>query len=149
MSREVKRVAVDFGWPRKKVWPGYCFTTPDCQVATCPDADGSELPWSKEAMCAFHRAIWDAPFVALDPPTGEGWQLWETVSEGSPISPVFRDREGLIDWIASSMYDDSRVGPPLSREQAERFVDAGWAPSGIWVPGEGFFANEHTVGATP
>ena len=24
-----------------------------------------------------------------EPPMGEGWQLWETVSEGSPVSPVF------------------------------------------------------------
>jgi hypothetical protein len=30
-----------------------------------------------------------------EPPAGEGWQLWETASEGSPVSPVFPDADGL------------------------------------------------------
>lgn len=33
-----------------------------------------------------------------DPPTGEGWQLWETVSEGSPLSPVFQTPNALAEW---------------------------------------------------
>ena len=33
-----------------------------------------------------------------DPPTGDGWQLWETTSEGSPSSPVFATAEALADW---------------------------------------------------
>jgi len=33
-----------------------------------------------------------------EPPTGDGWQLWETVSEGSPVSPVFATAEELADW---------------------------------------------------
>ena len=24
-----------------------------------------------------------------EPPIGDGWQVWETVSEGSPVTPVF------------------------------------------------------------
>lgn len=31
-----------------------------------------------------------------EPPTGEGWQLWETVSEGSPITPVFPSADALV-----------------------------------------------------
>lgn len=32
------------------------------------------------------------------PPTGDGYQLWETTSEGSPKSPVFESMEGLAAW---------------------------------------------------
>ena len=35
-----------------------------------------------------------------EPPAGEGWQLWETVSEGSPISRVFETAEALAEWMS-------------------------------------------------
>lgn len=62
-----------------------------------------------------------------EPPEGEGWQYWETVSEGSPISPVFATREGLVEWLTTD-YHWGASGP-LTREQAESMVSAGWAPS--------------------
>lgn len=33
-----------------------------------------------------------------EPPSGDGWQLWETTSEGSPNSPVFATAEELAAW---------------------------------------------------
>lgn len=33
-----------------------------------------------------------------EPPEGEGYQLGETVSEGSPVSPVLGSAEGLAEW---------------------------------------------------
>jgi len=36
----------------------------------------------------------------IDPPTGEGYQLWETTIDGSPISPVFKSLEKLCQWAA-------------------------------------------------
>lgn len=35
-----------------------------------------------------------------DPPAGEGYQLWEDCSEGSPVSPVFTSLEELCAWCA-------------------------------------------------
>lgn len=35
---------------------------------------------------------------SYEPPTGEGWQLWETVSEGSPISVVCATADELAEW---------------------------------------------------
>lgn len=35
-----------------------------------------------------------------EPPKGSGWQLWETTSEGSPVSPVFKTAEELASWCA-------------------------------------------------
>ena len=34
----------------------------------------------------------------FDPPKGEGYQLWETTSEGSPSSPVFETLDALCEW---------------------------------------------------
>ncbi len=35
-----------------------------------------------------------------EPPAGEGYQLWETTSEGSPSSPVFSTLDELCSWCA-------------------------------------------------
>lgn len=35
---------------------------------------------------------------SIDPPTGDGFQLWETTSEGSPSSPVFDNMDKLAKW---------------------------------------------------
>jgi hypothetical protein len=37
-------------------------------------------------------------WTPTEPPTGEGWQLWETTSEGSPVSPVFASARELAAW---------------------------------------------------
>lgn len=60
-----------------------------------------------------------------DPPEGEGWQLWETVSEGSPISPVFATADELAGWMS----DPARKEDWLPLPAAQKFVADGWAPS--------------------
>lgn len=56
------------------------------------------------------------------PPEGDGWQLWETVSEGSPVSPVFETAGELAAWMVGS-------GQASTPEGARKFVEAAWAPS--------------------
>jgi hypothetical protein len=41
-------------------------------------------------------------WTETEPPEGKGWQLWETCSEGSPVSPVFETAEALADWCADN-----------------------------------------------
>ena len=43
------------------------------------------------------RAEYDK-WEPTEPPAGDGWQLWETTSEGSPVSPVFTTAEELARW---------------------------------------------------
>lgn len=62
----------------------------------------------------------------VDPPTGEGWQLWETTTEGSPMSPVFVTAEELAGWM-SAPERDKRNWVPF--DTALEFIKAGWAPS--------------------
>lgn len=58
--------------------------------------------------CAGTATLWPSPeieqqcesWVETDPPTGDGYQLWQTTSEGSPISPVFDTLDKLCAWAA-------------------------------------------------
>lgn len=68
---------------------------------------------------------------STEPPKGEGWQLWETVSEGSPISPVFETAEGLAQWLTTPDACWGAMDRPMTIEQARGFVSVGWAPTGI------------------
>ena len=56
-------------------------------------------------------------------------QMYETVSEGTPLSPPFATTDELVDWMCSNK--DFWGNGPRTREQAERFVKGGWAPSFI------------------
>lgn len=84
-------------------------------------------------------------WTPTDPPEGDGWQLWETVSEGSPISPVFDSAEGLAGWMASPSYAWG-ISTPMDYEAALRFVNDGWAPSMVISAATGVVAGEKWVG---
>lgn len=70
-----------------------------------------------------------------EPPEGEGWQLWETVSEGSPVSPVFASAEELATWMSDPDTDTDEFSRASSYEAALKFVKSGWAPSFIGTGG--------------
>lgn len=76
------------------------------------------------------------------------FQLWETVSEGTPVSPPFATKEELAEYLATNgdEWDQSRCHDPSTCrlfgmelgkpgwgiERARRFVNGpGWAPSMI------------------
>lgn len=84
---------------------------------------------------------WAESMPATPLPTGEGWQLWETVGD-SAMSPVFATDTELVDWMATNpwMMNPVMFAEPLlvpsTREVAEKFVRAGWSPSAVSVGGE-------------
>lgn len=116
-----------------------------CSLA-CEDCGGEGEHERYEGQRAERRA-WE-PY---EPPTGEGWQLWETVSEGSPISPVFDSAEGLARWLSE---DATRDNPKwyrdssdlMSYEAALRFIGVGWAPTLIGTSATGVVSGEKYVG---
>ncbi len=67
-----------------------------------------------------------------EPPEGEGYQLWETVSEGSPISPVFQSPEDLARWMTSPSYSWGIVKTAKDRPSYEGAL--GWIKGGGWAP---------------
>ena len=59
---------------------------------TCDTCDGHGIhPEDIEASEA-----WES----TDPPTGDGYQMWETTSEGSPSTPVFLTLKELAEYCA-------------------------------------------------
>jgi hypothetical protein len=136
MGREIKRVPLDFDWPIGCGWPGYMINlcSDDIAIVYCmrhkDEARGDECDHC--AHFARLAGLSDCPSFKIDPPIGDGWQLWETVSEGSPITPVFATAEELIDHMCQPA-DGDRYLPwdkGWSREVAESFVrGSGWAPS--------------------
>jgi hypothetical protein len=210
MSREIKRVPLDFDWPIDETWKGYKPPkdgTQDCE--SCDHTDGltrqgsallavidsipSRATKASETDLVFLRALAKASeedatvsddryysFLGLDrtsvhhdlvklvgkslgislacpacngegfvivdaaqyalaktwepyePPVGPGWQVWESVSTGSPITPVYPTAEALI---AALQAVGTRYDGRFSRKSAEAFVRAGWAPSAGAVEG--------------
>jgi hypothetical protein len=66
------------------------------------------------------------------------FQLWETVSEGTPVSPPFATREELADYLAvhGDYWDHSRGNGGWGKAAADAFVKVGWAPSLMVAHGE-------------
>lgn len=95
--------------------------------------------WGVCPQCQGHGSVEAYPgqraaaeaWEPTEPPSGEGWQLWETVTEGSPISPVFPDAEELAQWLTTPAACWGTMRQPMTIEQARGFVGAGWAPSMI------------------
>lgn len=114
MSREVRRIDKRFHWPLKDVWYGYILDPIPCRycngnLENCPCCEGEG--------CVFPK---------IDPPTGDGWQMWETCSEGSPISPVMDSPEELAQWLAHNR--TSAFGSrTATKEEWLAMIQEGWA----------------------
>lgn len=109
MGREIKRVPLDFDWPISWVWPGYMTNVCSEEVSYCLPKEQKE---DSEKVCEYCRKAaklanreiksHGCPEWQVGPPQGDGWQMWETTTEGSPISPVFATPEELAQWLADT-----------------------------------------------
>ena len=109
MSREVKRVPLNFNHPMGEIWEGYLNSCGDdcteCENTVCPG----------------------------DPPKGEGYQMWETVSDGAPISPVFKTPEELAQWLSDT--NASAFGNETATyDEWLKMIHAEWSPTCILTP---------------
>lgn len=93
-------------------------------------------------ICKGHGEIWPSKededlyegWEKEEPPEGNGFQIWETVSEGSPISPVFSTAEDLAKHMATTSWGADK-GTPF--ETWLQFIKGpGWSPSMICIGGE-------------
>lgn len=75
-------------------------------------------------------------------PDGEWYQLYENVSEGTPLSPPFETKEELVDWMSThkDFWDHT-----WTREQAQAMVDSGYAMSGVIANGRFYTSEESTL----
>lgn len=110
-------------------------------------AAGMKKKWGICTHCKGTGTVWDSPenykkynrWRQKEPPKGKGYQMWETVSEGSPISPVFDSPEGLANWLAQHEGG--------TYEQWMATIDAEWVPSMISGPGIGVMTGVEAAGA--
>lgn len=73
---------------------------------TCSACQGDGERWeSAESKKLFDE--WERTC----PPEGDGYQVWETVSEGSPISPVFSTVEALATHMATTKWGGDKGTP--------------------------------------
>lgn len=91
------------------------------------EAAGLPESWGECPSCHGH-GIDAGHFEAYEswqetqPPEGEGFQVWETVSEGSPISPVFSTPEELARYMAGRAWGADHGS---SYEDWMRFIERG------------------------
>jgi len=102
----------------------------------CPVCEGQGKIWFNDHIRELSEAWYENE--RYDPPTGEGWQVWEDTTEGSPISPVFATSQETIDWLVNEGY---------SRKAERAFVeDQQWVPSMVFVPGKGMVRDIESAG---
>ena len=93
MGRELKRVPLNFDWPIRKIWYGYL-------INTCMDGDRCEACKRYAEIKSLKFKSYGCPDFNVDPPVGDGYQLWENTTEGSPLTPVFETIEELAKYCA-------------------------------------------------
>ncbi|MNR71457.1 hypothetical protein D3C71_20830 [compost metagenome] len=95
---------------------------------TCSRCAGRGTIW-RSARVRAKADGWEEPKL----PEGPGFQLWENVTEGSPLSPVFASAQELAKWMANS----PDFGKGMDEGRWLKFVqDGGWAPTLVITSGE-------------
>ena len=160
MGREIRRVKP--GWVPPRDERGHIHPHFDKSYReACEEWDEGYRAWEPRDDC---RWFWEweggppedercyRPEWSEDEMTG--WCLYETVSEGTPVTPIFDDAEGLIRHLAEHGEDWSDGG--MGYERARAFVESGgWAPSFVMTPERGvqggvdFMADEALARPTP
>lgn len=100
--------------------------------------------WGQCKECNGDGSIWDSKenenkaekWTRIEPPVGPGYQLWETTSEGSPLSPVFDTPENLAHWLADNNASSFGDQTATYDEWLKFINDIGWACSGVIVDGK-------------
>lgn len=103
----------------------------------CTEARARRLGvYGKCKHCKGDGSLWRTPkdkvlaeaWKEKKPPKGPWYQMWETVSEGSPISPAFETVEELARWLADNR--SGSVDQGISYDKWLAFIRGpGWAPS--------------------
>lgn len=72
-------------------------------------------------------------------PNGDWYQLFENVSEGTPLSPPFKTKGELIEWLSNNKdYWNNK----WNKKNAEYIVNSGSVPSMIMTAGKLYRSNE-------
>jgi hypothetical protein len=95
MSRELRRVPPYWQHPKRSTRQGERYVSL---------YDSIDIPSHREASETGERGDFNANDYMPDWPSSERthFQMYETTSEGTPISPIFADVETLCRWLADT-----------------------------------------------
>lgn len=96
----------------------------------CADCDGEGGVYHTPEDKALAEA-----WKPTEPPVGEGYQMWEDTSEGSPISPVFASAELLSVWLANNRQDTIDKNTTAA-QWFHMITNGAWAPTAIMIDGK-------------
>lgn len=102
---------------------------------SCPTCEGHGSIATEEQRQAADD--WEG----TEPPTGPGYQLWQTVSEGGPVSPVFATPEGLATWIRDYGTENDGRNTPYEGLVAWVRDEGSSVGSFAMVPGRGMVSG--------
>lgn len=125
MGRTVKRVPLEFDYPLNKPWYGYllwntCKAGGDCDLCRA-FARARQIPMEEEG-CPQYKEVFGEWLRQLEPPKGEGYQLWSTTDEESPITPVFATPEELAEYCEGhiTLFADRKADRKTLEKMIER-----------------------------
>jgi len=143
MGREIRRVPHDWEHPKteQQRWNGKVLAYAPLHDQVFEDVArkwlDNAIAWDKgnDPHKAEYPFFWQWDGMPPDPKyyrpkwTSEPthYQMYETVSEGTPVTPHFATKEELVEYLVRhGEFGDSE---PWGREAAEAFVKEEWAPS--------------------
>lgn len=88
-------------------------------AVNCRACKGEGSVWHSDEAKRRSRA-----WRKYEPPKGDGYQLWESTSEGSPISPVFPSIEELCEYAAANC--GTFGSQKTTASEWRRMLDAGF-----------------------
>ena len=170
MGREIRKVPSNWDHPitedsygRKRLQPMFDDTYATASANWLNDFDRIRSGGAKgyEIECyPLGVTEWASENTAPDPQYYRPWadedatwfQVWETVSEGTPVSPPFATEDELVNYLAENgdFWDQDRCTKPdwdtlwggkpgvsaWGKDRAEKFVKGvGWAPSFMVLDG--------------
>lgn len=94
----------------------------------CPSCKG-------DAVGSTVKEVYEA-WTETPPPSGDGYQLWETTSEGSPLTPVFATPEELARYCSDNRVSSFGAGTESYSTWLKFIKGPAWAPSMVMQGGK-------------
>lgn len=103
------------------------------------DEEGPEVASDGTSYAAYYRPDWSEAEM-------DGYQLYEVVTEGTPVTPSFATKEELIDYLVEHGQEwmGNGYGGSMNRADAEGLVNAGFAMS-LMVLGDGTMVDSENL----
>jgi hypothetical protein len=140
MSREVRRVPANWQHPKIQVTDRYQPMYDQAFATAMDEWYAAWKAWDRKDMTyeewnggppdpKYHRPDWTDS-------ERTHFMMYETTSEGTPISPAFSTPEELARWLVDNNAS-AFANMTASYEQWLRVCRGGWAPSAVYTPETG------------